>query len=144
MNPGDTEVDCEYPGTKIYAQNATLGGTAEMFKCGGTEDVPMIKSLGNGAGTATFVVDVVGEGSHAINIAFVTAESRDLSVTLNSEPTVQFTFVSSGEWCGNGGKSTVLPIEVNGFIDGVNNITFGNSNKNEPIIEWFSIVDGST
>ena len=40
--------------------------------------------------------------------------------------------MSSGEWCGNGGKSTVLPIEVNGFIHGVNNITFGNSNKNEP------------
>ncbi|KAL9185522.1 hypothetical protein ACHAXT_003299 [Thalassiosira profunda] len=138
----NTSVDCEYPGTKIYPQSATLAGTAALFQCetGGSD---MIKDLGNG-GTATFTVDVVGGGSHAINVAFVTAATRNLSVGVNGGQASQYEFVPSGEWCGNGGPSTVLPIEVDGFVDGTNTITFGQSNENEPIIEWFSIVDEST
>ena len=76
-----------------------------------------------------------------MNVAFVTAVERDLSVSVNGEPAVQFPFVPSGDWCVNGGKSTVLPIELDGFLEGMNTIAFGGSASNEPIVEWFSIVD---
>ena len=142
LNPGDTSVDCEYPGTKIYAESAaSLDGGAELSICE-TTGTQMIKGLGNG-GSANFTnVYVASSGSHAMNVAFVTAVERDLSVSVNGEPAVQFPFVPSGDWCVNGGKSTVLPIELDGFVAGdVNTIAFGGSASNEPIVEWFSIVD---
>jgi hypothetical protein len=41
-----------------------------------------------------------------------------------------------------GGKSTVLPIELQGFVAGTNIITFGIGTLNEkhPMIEWMSVV----
>ena len=142
MNPGDELVDCEYPGTKIDANQATLNGTALHIQCG--SGVPlMIKDIGNDGGTATLTVNVDGNASHAMNVAFVTAVDRNLSVSVNNGEPVQFSFIDSGEWCGNGGQSTVLPIELNDFVNGQNTIVFGNSSQNEPIIEGFSIVDHS-
>ena len=53
----------------------------------------------------------------------------------------KFEFESSGEWCFNGGSSTVLPIELEGFIAGNNNITFGaDMTEKHPLIEWISVV----
>jgi hypothetical protein len=36
LNIGDTSVDCEFPGTRINATDADLGGNAELFDCLGT------------------------------------------------------------------------------------------------------------
>jgi hypothetical protein len=39
LNPGDKSVDCEFPGTRIYvddAEHVTLGGNAELFDCEST------------------------------------------------------------------------------------------------------------
>jgi hypothetical protein len=36
LNPGDTSVDCEFSGTRIYVDDAALGGNAKLFDCKST------------------------------------------------------------------------------------------------------------
>ena len=57
-----------------------------------------------------------------------------------------FLFPETGDWCGLGGISTVVPMELSGFVAGRNTITFGNENDAQgeripsPTIEWISVV----
>lgn len=141
LNPNNRSMDCNFPGDRMGAELAELGGQAEVIDCGltGTE---MIRSLGKGEGTASFTAMVPFAGNYAVNVGFLTAKERILSVSVNDDsPITTFSFVSSGEWCGNGGVSTVLPIEVESFVAGNNTITFGvQTAENEPLIEWISVA----
>ena len=141
LNP-TIATDCEFPGTRIVAEQAALKGQAEIIACGATATGPsMIKNLGKGGGNATFSVEVLEAGNYPINVRFLTAVERILSVSVNYGPNQEFPFISSGEWCGNGGVPTVLPIELTGFLAGSNTITFGvQTSENEPLIEWISVV----
>jgi hypothetical protein len=93
-------------------------------------------------GTIAFTVDVPSEGDYSVNVAYNTATTRTAAVSVNGGAVNDFTFASSGKWCYQGGKSTVLPIELQGFIAGTNIITFGTGTLNEkhPMIEWISVV----
>lgn len=98
LDPSNSDVDCEFPGSKILASSTdvTLRLGASLIECG--EGGPsMIKDLGKG-GEAVFDVSVPSEGGYAVNVAYVTAVTRDLNVKVNNGPIVTFSFVSSGEW----------------------------------------------
>ena len=104
------------------------------------------RNLGGGNNTATFTVEVGAAGDYAVNVAFITDVTRMFGVSINTNVTVQtFEFISSGVLCNEGGKSTVLPIELEGFIVGSNTITFGAGNETieQPSIEWISVVGAS-
>jgi len=147
LNIGDPSVDCEFPGTRLNAVDATLeGNDVELLNCGGPEGPEMITNLGGGNNTATFTVEVGAAGDYAVNVAFITDVTRMFGVSINANVTVQtFKFISSGVLCNEGGKSTVLPIELEGFIAGSNTITFGAGNETieQPSIEWISVVGAS-
>jgi hypothetical protein len=99
------------------------------------------RNLGVDGGSVTFTVDVPSEGNYAVNVAYVTAATRNFSVRVNGGVVDKFEFVSSGLWCGQGGRSTVLPIELQGLNSGANTITFGvDTLDKEPLIEWISVV----
>ena len=96
---------------------------------------------GLNGGIATFTVEVPSDGGYALNVAYVTKDTRSVSVKVNNGRVQKFKFDSSGEWCFNGGSSTVLRIELEGFIVGTNTITFGaDMAESHPLIEWISLV----
>ena len=95
------------------------------------------RELGLNGGIATFTVEVPSDGGYAVNVAYVAAGTRNVSVRVNSGKVQIFEFDSSGEWCFNGGSSTVLPIELDGFSAGTNTINFGvDPTESHPLIEW--------
>ena len=95
------------------------------------------RNLGLNGGIATFTVEVPSDGGYAVNVAYVDVGTRNVSVRVNSGKVQIFEFDSSGEWCFNGGSSTVLRIELEGFIVGTNTITFGaDMAESHPLIEW--------
>jgi len=144
LNIGDQNVDCEFPGTRFNATDATLEGVdIELLNCG--EGGPkMITNLGGeeSSNNATFTVEVGAPGNYAVNVAYITNATQRFSVSVNDDIVQTFKFISSGLWCDEGGKSTVLPIELEGFVEGNNFITFGASNGiiEQPLLEWISVV----
>ena len=95
------------------------------------------RELGLNGGIATFTVEVPPDGGYAVNVAYVAADTRNVSVQVNSGKVQIFKFDSSGKWCVNGVSSTVLPIELKGFSAGTNTISFGvNPTESHPLIEW--------
>jgi len=110
------------------------------------------------SGTVTFTVDVPSAGDYAVNVAYILSSVtpsnviRKLRVTMNDDAGFErFSFISSGTTgCDQGGKSTVLPIELQGFKAGSNTIRFrfgdtitlksGTSGESQPYIEWISVV----
>jgi len=165
LNPGDDSVECEFPGERINVDNVdnvTLGGNAEVIVCEGT-GTKMVRNLdttndATNSGTVTFTVDVPSAGDYAVNVAYILSSVtpsnviRKLRVTMNDDAGFErFSFISSGTTgCDQGGKSTVLPIELQGFKAGSNTIRFrfgdtitlksGTSGESQPYIEWISVV----
>ena len=82
------------------------------------------------------------DGNYSANVAYLAATTSTAAVSVNDGAVYNFTFASSGNLCGQGGKSTVLPIELQGFVAGTNTITFGTGTLDEihPVIEWMSVV----
>jgi hypothetical protein len=102
------------------------------------------RNLGLNGGIATFTVEVPSAGGYALNVAYVTKVTRNVSVKVINGEVQKFEFDSSGEWCFNGGSSTVLPIELDGFSAGTNTINFGvDPTESHPLIEWISVVGGA-
>eukprot|EP00554_Chaetoceros_debilis_P004470 CAMPEP_0194095850 /NCGR_PEP_ID=MMETSP0149-20130528/57038_1 /TAXON_ID=122233 /ORGANISM="Chaetoceros debilis, Strain MM31A-1" /LENGTH=781 /DNA_ID=CAMNT_0038781811 /DNA_START=53 /DNA_END=2398 /DNA_ORIENTATION=+ len=145
LSPGNPKVDCEFPGVKLYARDATLTGTAELFTCKSTGS-QMIRRGGRFTGkdgTVAFTVNVPSWGNYAINVSYLTVGARNLSVSVNNGRPGYYTFRStSSSWCwGEGGASTVVPLELTGLRAGINTITFGSSMTSMmPLIEWISVV----
>jgi len=99
------------------------------------------RKLGLNGGIATFTVEVPSDGGYAVNVAYVTKVTRNVSVKVNNCEVQKFEFDSSGEWCFNSGSSTVLLIELDGFSAGTNTITFGvDTTDSNQFIEWISVV----
>mmetsp|Transcript_9528 Transcript_9528/g.14283 ORF Transcript_9528/g.14283 Transcript_9528/m.14283 type:complete len:632 (-) Transcript_9528:110-2005(-) len=146
MSPGDPSVNCDIPGVKYYAKDASLTGPAELFTCFGT-GTEMIRYAGlyqnKVEGTISFSVDVPSSGNYAINVSYLTRTTRKLTVAVNSRTPKYFSFRQTGKWCfEDGAVSTAVPIELKGLTKGTNLITFGDQMKEKegPIIEWISIV----
>lgn len=148
LNPGDTSVDCKMPGIdrKIYASGsqASISGFASYVYCASTKST-FARNMNSG-GKLEMYVDVPAAGEYAINISYITAEDRLLQVKVNDVYKDTFLFPDTGEWCGVGGISTYVPMELRGFVAGRNKITFGNENDRDgeripsPTIEWISVV----
>uniref|UniRef100_A0A7S3VFA0 Asl1-like glycosyl hydrolase catalytic domain-containing protein n=1 Tax=Chaetoceros debilis TaxID=122233 RepID=A0A7S3VFA0_9STRA len=144
LSPGNPKVDCEFPGVKLYARDATLTGTAELFTCKST-GTQMIRRGGKykeQPGTVIFTVNVPSSGNYAINVSHLTVGARNLNVSVNNGSPAYHTFRStSSSWCWKGGASTVVPLELTGLKAGMNKITFGGSMASMmPFIEWISVV----
>lgn len=97
---------------------------------------------GQNSNTATFAVNVGVKGNHAVNVAYITCEKQFFIVRVNNNTGKNFELISSGLKCDKCGKSYVLPIELGGFVVGVNNITFGvnDTTIEQPFLEWISVV----
>jgi hypothetical protein len=144
LSPGNPGVDCEFPGVKLYARDATLTGTADLFTCKST-GTQMIRRGGRATGkygTMVFTVNVPSWGNYAINVSYLTESARNLSVSVNNGSPDYYTFRStSSSWCWKGGTSTVVPLELSGLKAGVNTISFGYAMVSRmPFIEWISVV----
>jgi hypothetical protein len=146
VSPGDPSVNCDFPGVKYYAKDASLTGPAELFTCFGT-GTEMVRYAGlyqnEVEGTISFSVDVPSSGNYAINVSYLTRTKRKLTVAVNRKTPKYFRFRQTGKWCWeDGAMSTVVPIELKGLTKGTNLITFGDQMKEKegPIIEWISIV----
>lgn len=149
---GDSSVNCEYPGTKIFADDnsVVITSPATILHCPVT-NTKMVKQMKLG-GSATFTVNVPADGNYAINISYISAEPRNLQVKVNknaADPNDVFTeifnFYSTGDnsWCESGGTGSthVVPLELNKFKAGSNTITFGNDgDEDSPVIEWIALV----
>jgi len=105
------------------------------------------RRLGRDGSTAALTVVVTEAGDYAVNVSFLSKGNRPLTVQVNTGEVKEFMFVSSSQyWCndkgGGIGTTTVLPIELEGFVEGENTITFGGGDleKNMPLLEWISIV----
>ena len=102
------------------------------------------RNLGEKGGLATFAVEVPSAGDYAVNVGYFAALDRHLTVKVNHGNFTLFKFrkSSGGGWCrSETGKANVLPIELEGLVQGQNNITFGaRSIDNGPFLEWISVV----
>ena len=103
--------------------------------------------MGQDGATAELAVEVTEAGDYAINVSYLSKGERPITVQVNNGEVKEFLFMSSSQyWCnekgGVIGTTTVLPIELEGFRNGTNTITFGGGGKDEnmPLLEWISIV----
>ncbi|GFH49990.1 hypothetical protein CTEN210_06468 [Chaetoceros tenuissimus] len=148
---GDSSVNCEYPGTKVFADDISVVITspATLLDCQVT-NTKMVKLMKLG-GSATFTVNVPLDGNYAINVSYISEEPRNLKVKVNKNAVdpndvfaKTFNFYSTGDnsWCEGGTGSThVVPLELKKFKAGSNTITFGNDgDEDSPVIEWIALV----
>ena len=102
--------------------------------------------MGKDGATAELTVAVTEAGDHAVNVSYLSKGNRSLSVQVNGGEVKEFPFISSSQYLCQGqdgiATTTVLPIELEGFVEGSNTITFGGGDleKNMPLLEWISIV----
>lgn len=104
---------------------------------------PLQRNIG-GNSTVEFKILMETDGNHAINVSYISAQKRPLTVQVNNnyESIQTFEMLETGKWCHEEGISTVLTLELDNFTIGENTITFGvNSTTDEAIIEWISIED---
>lgn len=104
---------------------------------------PLLRNIGRNS-TVEFKVSIETDGNHAINVSYMSAQKRQLSVQVNNnyESIQRFEMLETGKWCHEEGISTVLTLELDNFTKGENTITFGvSSTTNEAFIEWISIED---
>jgi len=144
LNPGDTSINCEFPGKviKVDDKQTKLQGGAKMISCASTGGTAMVRKLH--LGNVSFTVKVQKAGDYALNISYMSKETRPLYVKVNDQKKAQrFFFPDTGGWCFENGKTTVVPMELSGFSKGENTITFGNVDETgevAPMIEWISVV----
>ena len=89
-------------------------------------------------------MDLPTAGDYAINISYLSPDTRELSVSVNKQKVRYFSFKTTKSDCEDNyeyGSSTVVPIELNGFQIGSNVIEFGQNTENPgPFIEYISVV----
>ena len=91
----------------------------------------------------TFNLNLSRGGDYAINISYLSpSNNRFLTIAINDQRPAYYELRNTGvSDCENGGSSTVVAVQVEGFVKGMNSINLGNDGDNlAPMIEWISVV----
>ena len=91
----------------------------------------------------TFNINLSAAGDYAINISYLSLRNNGfLNLAINDQRPVSYELRDTGSYdCENGGSSTVVAVQAEGFVKGMNSIKLGNDGRNKvPMIEWISVV----
>lgn len=122
------------------AEDATIVGGATIAQCAtasGGEQVNLGASVNNGVSFDSITVHATG--TYRLEIAYMSAVSRDVRLLVNNNDLGVITVASSGSWCFQGG----VPGKTEQFISlhaGVNTIAFQPVGTDAPFIDKISLT----
>ena len=127
----DVEMPAATPYAEINAQNSTGSRSNE------TRSGSKYGCIGlDGTRNAVFTYDAPATGIYLLNMVYLTAQNRDINVTVNSKAAKNINFTSNGSW-NDATYCRQILIELQ---QGENTITLDGNNTNSPIIDYLYLT----
>lgn len=119
----------------LEAETAEVVGSSAYVACNTSSNSGLINMGANMSNAIRFNNILAPETrTYLADIHYITATDRNMRVSINSQPYITQSFITSGAWCFNGGSPKVKTIEIT-LTQGVNSIEFRPTGADAPFID---------
>jgi hypothetical protein len=133
----------ELNGLSLEAELAELVGTNTIVSCATASNSALV-NMGTTANNGVRYKDLISSETKAyhVDVYYISKVTRNLKVSVNSQPFVTQSYTASGNWCYEGGTTKVQTFDVD-FVQGSNSIEFRPTGVDAPFIDKIVIRDPS-
>ncbi len=122
-------------GLELEAETAELTGTGVVVNYGTASNSALVNMGLNASNSIRFNNLLANESkTYLVDIYYITAADRNMRISINGQPFVTKSFISSGAWCFNGGSPKIMTMELT-FVQGMNTIKLRPTGTDAPFVD---------
>jgi hypothetical protein len=135
------KIDLQRPVVSLEAEDAVQTGTVAIQNCAKASGSELVK-LGFLVDNAIQFnsINIPADGEYDLNVFFISKEASILRMSIDGGSFVTQNFVSSGEWCFNGGGPAVKSTGIY-LTKGIHSIRFQPLTGEAPLLDKIEIVE---